>query len=197
MTWTPTRGGLLREAPPLQFQPVLESQERLAGDAPGCRSPCAPIRIRASLVMRRSRQTFATMEAHETECTSPSPTTTASCFQRNDFMGRPSTTTWSGAEASRRNARFMAHAVATRMFARSISRTEAAPKATARARSKITPASSSRALASRSLESVAPSTTVPSTKITAAATTGPASGPRPTSSTPATPERPRLQNRLS
>ena len=51
--------------------------------------------------MRRSRHTFATMEAQEIECTSASPSTMASCSHVRSRTGRPSTTTWSGGLGSR------------------------------------------------------------------------------------------------
>src|SRR6476661_7487157 len=72
------------------------------------------------------------------------------------------------------------------MFIRSISRTLAAPTATERARSVIRAASFSRSAAVSFLESSTPRMARASGGMTTAqATTGPARGPRPTSSTPA------------
>src|SRR5256714_716060 len=72
------------------------------------------------------------------------------------------------------------------MLSRSLSRTEAAPTPIARARARIFAASRARASAESCLESSTPRMTRSSGgMITAHATTGPASGPRPTSSMPA------------
>src|SRR6476619_7402963 len=72
------------------------------------------------------------------------------------------------------------------MLMRSISRTEAAPTATASARSRIRPAMRSRSSAVSFLESSTPRMArVSGAMMTAHATTGPARGPRPTSSIPA------------
>src|SRR5881396_1552502 len=72
------------------------------------------------------------------------------------------------------------------MLYRSISRTDAAPMPTAIAFAKIFFASRSRALAVSCLESSTPaSARLSGGMTTAQATTGPARGPRPTSSTPA------------
>ena len=95
----------------------------------------------------------------------------------------PSTRSARGRTGRRATARRIARRVARRMLSRSISSTDAAPTATM-ARSASAAASASRRAGERSLEFVMPSTG--SGRITAAARTGPASGPRPTSSTPAT-----------
>ena len=64
-------------------------------------------------------------------------------------------------------------------------------------RSRMRAASDCRRALDSPLESARPSGTRRESRMTAAAVTGPASGPRPASSTPATLERPRLQNRSS
>src|SRR5258707_399433 len=72
------------------------------------------------------------------------------------------------------------------MFSRSISRTLAAPIASARQRSRMRTASLSRTAAVSAFESSTPRMACASAGMTTAhATTGPARGPRPTSSTPA------------
>src|SRR5690349_9887103 len=82
-------------------------------------------------------------------------------------------------------ARCMASAVATRMLSRSISWDEAAPTPKPSARERTCSASLSRMRAGRILLSRRPRTARhPAGNATAAATTGPASGPRPASSTP-------------
>src|SRR3990170_4624920 len=82
-------------------------------------------------------------------------------------------------------ARRMARAVATLMLKRSISCAEAAPIPKATTRPRIRSARRTRLLAGRILLSRSPRTQEqPVGKTTAAATTGPASGPRPASSTP-------------
>src|ERR1041385_1054969 len=92
----------------------------------------------------------------------------------------------------------MARALAQRMLMRSISRTEAAPTAQARALLRIWTASFARCRELRSLESRRPRMgRCPGGKTTAAATTGPAMGPRPTSSIPATASRPSAQSARS
>src|SRR3954447_17583552 len=82
-------------------------------------------------------------------------------------------------------ARCMASAVATRMLSRSISRDDAAPTPKASARCRMRSASLRRMDAGSVLLSRRPRTAAhPAGNTTAAATTGPASGPRPASSTP-------------
>src|SRR2546427_1125003 len=86
---------------------------------------------------------------------------------------------------SARIARRIASAEATRMLSRSISCDEAAPTPNARARARIRTARARRTTGGRILLSRRPRTARQSVgKTTAAATTGPASGPRPASSTP-------------
>ena len=89
---------------------------------------------------------------------------------------------WQGGSRGASRA-LMASRLACRMLKRSISTTEAAP-IPIRARARNRPASRSRSWAHNTLESARPLSG--RSRITAAATTGPASGPRPTSSTPAT-----------
>ncbi len=76
---------------------------------------------------------------------------------------------------------------------RSISSTLASPTPMAIARARISLSSLARSSASRSLESLTPSIRSRGGRMTAAATTGPASGPMPTSSTPAMRTIPRVQ----
>src|SRR6185436_21036387 len=82
-------------------------------------------------------------------------------------------------------ARRMAMALATRMLYTSISWAEAAPIPKAKARRRILSASRARTEGGRILLSRSPRTAEqPTGNTTAAATTGPARGPRPASSTP-------------
>ena len=85
----------------------------------------------------------------------------------------------------------MARRLARRIFRRSISPESATPTAQEAARSLIQPARSSRFLALNSFESLMSGLKMPGSKTTAAATTGPARGPRPASSTPAMRRNPR------
>src|SRR6476659_4308596 len=96
--------------------------------------------------------------------------------------GRPAS---GGRRISDAMARCIASAVATRMLSRSISWEEAAPTPYPSARARIRSASTRRTRAGRILLSRSPRTARHSAgNTTAAATTGPASGPRPASSTP-------------
>src|SRR5216683_2051519 len=83
------------------------------------------------------------------------------------------------------------------MLRRSISSGSTTPRPTATARRRISTSSRSRTAAVRTFESATPSRCVPGGKTTAAATTGPASGPMPTSSTPATCWMPTRQRSVS
>src|SRR5438094_3821469 len=83
------------------------------------------------------------------------------------------------------------------MLRRSISSGSTTPRPTATARRRISTSSRSRRAAVRTFESATPSRRVPGGKTTAAATTGPASGPMPTSSTPATCRMPTRQRSVS
>ena len=127
-----------------------------------------------------------------------SPSTMASCSHPSSGHGSPSMSTWAGTMPSRRSARSMARIEARRILSRSISRTLAAPTATATARSRILTANFSRCSAVSTFESSSPRIGfAPIGNTTAAATTGPASGPRPTSSIPATILRPSHHNAAS
>src|SRR3989449_1173401 len=83
------------------------------------------------------------------------------------------------------------------MLRRSISSGSTTPKPTPTARRRISTSSRSRWAAVRTFESATRSRRVPGGKTTAAATTGPASGPMPTSSTPATCRMPTRQRSVS
>ena len=117
-----------------------------------------------------------------------SPPTTACTVTPPASRGQrlPSTSTWSGRTPRRSTARRMASRLAARMFSASISAASAQATAQAVARAATASASRARAAAPSVLESASPATGRPGSRITAAATTGPASGPRPASSTPAT-----------
>src|SRR5437763_8605118 len=92
----------------------------------------------------------------------------------------------------------MARALAQRMLIRSISCTDAAPSAHARALLRILTTSFARWREESIFESRRPGMgRCPGRKTTAAATTGPAMGPRPTSSSPATTSRPSAQSARS
>ena len=137
-----------------------------------------------------SRATLATIEAAPTQLTIASPSTTASMLQSMASPPRfgqrsPSTITCAGAQRSASSARRMASIVACRMLIASISQGSDQPIPNAMQRSRILPESSSRTSAHSALESAMPRMGRRRSRITAAATTGPASGPRPASSTPA------------
>src|SRR5213595_3818179 len=83
------------------------------------------------------------------------------------------------------------------MLSRSISSGSTTPRPTATARRRISTSSRSRRAAVRTFEYATPSRRVPGGKTTAAATTGPASGLMPTSSTPATCRMPTRQRSVS
>ena len=92
----------------------------------------------------------------------------------------------SGTPAVPSSARRIARNVACRMLRQSISSRSAQPTAHASARSRISGASRSRSRRSAPSNRASPRMRRRGSRITAAATTGPASGPRPASSTPAT-----------
>nr|WP_268969025.1 hypothetical protein [Tepidiphilus baoligensis] len=96
----------------------------------------------------------------------------------------PSTSTSSGTRGNAATARAIARSVARRMFHSSISEADASATAQASALARISAASRSRRLGLSFFESFKPDSEAPGGRITAAATTGPASGPRPASSTP-------------
>src|SRR5512135_2364450 len=126
-----------------------------------------------------------------------SPPTSASCGRPISAMGSPSTSSASAAPGRRSTARRIASAVATRMLRRSISRVLAAPTPTGRVET-IAAASCSRRRRVSCFESSTPSRRGASgVRRTAAATTGPASGPRPASSTPASRRTPRANHASS
>ena len=102
-----------------------------------------------------------------------------------------------GDDAERARAPAIARRVASRMLTRSIVSWSTTPTPTASARSWITAKSSSRRSGVRSLESARLATRRSGARITAAATTGPASGPLPASSIPATRPTPERQARAS
>ena len=102
----------------------------------------------------------------------------------------PSISAASGGRDRPRTARTMARWLACRIFMTSISSTLADPSETS-ADSAINTDSRSRARALRRLESFSPGGIYRGSSTTAAATTGPAQGPRPTSSIPAMRRRPR------
>ena len=115
-----------------------------------------------------------------------SPPITARAGQPRSGALFPSTSTSPiRSAASAPIARRMARKLAWRMLCTSISSTEATPSPT-RAQPASAAASSSRRAAGTFLLSSRPSGMQPGSSITAAATTGPAQGPRPTSSTPQT-----------
>ena len=120
----------------------------------------------------------------ETERASPS--TRVSHLQGRAGASLPSTSANSAATASALTARAMARWVAWRILTRSISPTLASPTPTATAISMMRGNSASRVCASSCLESFSPLGMRVRPRITAAATTGPAKGPRPASSTPHT-----------
>ena len=91
----------------------------------------------------------------------------------------------------------MAMKVACLMLTASISAAVEKPTATASARAMIASNSFSRASGVKSFESLRPRGRFCGSRMTAAAATGPASGPRPASSTPATGQTPRFKSRRS
>ena len=125
------------------------------------------------------------------EATIASPPITASQPQLTSILSRPSTNTCFGISGSARTARASAQSEARKMLSRSIRAGEA--KATAKDDvAQISSNSSSRRSAVSRLESSIPLGIRLGSSTTAAATTGPASGPRPASSQPATGQTPRL-----
>ena len=121
----------------------------------------------------------------------PSPPITASQSQGASILSRPSTNTCFGISGSARTARASAQSEARKILSRSIRAGEA--KATAKDEvAQISSNNSSRRSAVSRLESSMPLGIRFGSSTTAAATTGPASGPRPASSQPATGQTPRL-----
>ena len=148
--------------------------------------------------MRRSRVTLAMMLAAAMLRLRASPPTKALCGTGRPRTWSPSTRAWSGGAGRARTARAMARWVARRMLWRSISSTvarqaaQATPGCVAR-----TVKIFSRRAAGTFFESVRPSRAKSAGRMTAAATTGPARGPRPASSTPATKRNPRARRACS
>ena len=131
------------------------------------------------------------IEAAAIDITMPSPPITASQSQGASILSRPSTNTCFGISGSARTARASAQSEARRILSRSIRAGEA--KATAKDDvAQISSNNSSRRSAVSRLESSMPLGIRFGSSTTAAATTGPASGPRPASSQPATGQTPRL-----
>ena len=169
-------------------------------NAPARCSPCgarshSPDAPAPSRIISRSRVTLATIEAAAIEATSASPEITASQSQPQSMRSRPSTNTSRGRTGSaahrarQRPQRGAQDVVAIdarrpsrrrprpRRWRRSLRRASRAPR-----RSSFLESSSPRGMRSGS-------------RMTAAATTGPASGPRPASSQPATGQTPRFSAR--
>ncbi len=118
------------------------------------------------------------------EAMRPSPPMIARAEQVTSGRSRPSTSNRRGRRGSEAVARAIAHSVALRMSWTSMR--EGGAKATATsAVAQMMSNSASRSGAVSFLESSSPSGTRSGSRITAAATTGPAHGPRPTSSAPA------------
>src|SRR5438067_1946048 len=131
------------------------------------------------------------IEAAAIDTTMPSPPITASQSQGASILSRPSTNTCLGISGNACTARVSAQSEARKILSRSIRAGE--PKATAKDDvAQISSNSSSRRSAVSRLESSMPLGIRLGSSTTAAATTGPANGPRPASSQPATGHTPRL-----
>lgn len=141
--------------------------------------------------MIRSRTTLAKTLAAAILKLSPSPPTTACCGRGRSGTGNPSTKRRPGCADNPFTARRMARWVARSILMRSIS--SAATVATEYTTSPWevrTSKNFSRRAGVSFFESFSSPNAKSSGRITAAATTGPAKGPRPASSTPATGMRP-------
>jgi len=136
----------------------------------------------------RSRENFATTEAAAMEGQIPSPLTTAICSLFKCLAGRPSTRITPPAGGIASKALRIATWLATRMLKSAISSTEASPKAqTPTPPSVKRRKTSSLFLGVSFLQSSSPGILMPLWwNRKAAATTGPASAPRPASSSPVT-----------
>ena len=143
-----------------------------------------------SRVMARSRSTLAMIEAAAIDSDRPSPPITHWTVQASGGGWLPSTSARSGGVGRRETARRIASRAACRMLSRLISDTEAAPtpiSARPEARRARRRSASARRTVSSNRRAVRPAGagrrmgTPPRRR-----RTGPASGPRPTSSTPAT-----------
>ena len=126
------------------------------------------------------------MDAAEILGTLASPLAIASTKISRTGMRFPSTNTLPGFKRKPLTARCMANIVACKIFRRSISSTVACATQNASALALIWSYKKFRCLALSFFESAKPGLGSKSSKITAAAKTGPASGPLPASSTPAT-----------
>ena len=125
------------------------------------------------------------MEAAAIDNERASPLTISSVLQDRRGSWLPSMRQVLGAIDKFSTARRMARRLACKILSWSISSTLASPTPTV-AISRISGASASRRFSESILESARPSGMAFGSRITAAAITGPASGPRPASSTPAT-----------
>ena len=143
--------------------------------------------------MSLSLATLAMIDAAATVADRWSPLTRLRCGHPSPSSATKSVSTSSGSSPRMASARPMARRVASSMFTRSIVGASTIPMPIATARARMTASNSSRSSGVRSFESFTPSIRVPGPKMTAAATTGPASGPRPASSSPATRVTPRRQ----
>src|SRR5678815_1742860 len=147
--------------------------------------------------MSRSRATLATTEAAATRRLLPSPLMTGIMRPSHWKSSRPSTRTRSGRGRSASTARCMLMSVAWRMLWRSMAAGWPKEIRTASALATISANNSSRSSSSICLESFTRKSGDSSRRTTAAHTTGPASAPRPASSTPAITEKPCVSNSRS
>src|SRR5437879_13722926 len=131
------------------------------------------------------------MDAAAIESTSASPLITATQSQPTSMRSTPSTNTSCGATGSALTARASAHSDAPRILSVSMREGGAMATATSAVR-QIFSYSSLRRSAVSFLESLRPFGMRLGSRMTAAATTGPASGPLPASSHPATGNTPRF-----
>src|SRR5688572_31696163 len=129
--------------------------------------------------MRRSRVTFATIDAAATDIHSASPLMIERTGMGQAGSEIASISRQSGFGMSPARARCMASRVASRIFSRSISCSVAQPMPMLTARFLITTYSCSRSDSESSLESSQPIRRHRLGRTTADATTGPANGPRP------------------
>src|SRR5690606_23770973 len=135
----------------------------------------------------RSRMTLATIDAAAIDWERWSPLTTARPRQgRAGGTSRPSASTILGGVHGFATDLRIASRRALRISPQSIECAHTEEKETETARARISSNTASRAALSIRFESSNPSGMLSGSRITAAATTGPASGPRPASSVPAT-----------
>src|SRR5579884_769307 len=134
----------------------------------------------------RSRVTLARIEAALIAGSMASPSTIARAGQgASSGTCVPSISASCGTGASAASARAMPSRVARKMLCRSMSSTLTSTTLNASARSRMRAASAARRAGPSTFESASPRMRRAGSSITAATTTGPASGPRPASSTPA------------